>query len=83
MAKKAKRKVSQVAQPAGARETVAEVVEAASSSAATPRSSFSRRTTTASEFNPDYTYVIKDLKRIGLLAGTFFVVLIALSFFIH
>lgn len=31
-------------------------------------------------FNPDYSYVIKDLKRIGLLAGTFFAILIALSF---
>ena len=33
-----------------------------------------------SEFNPDYTDVKKDLKRIGILASTFFVVLIALSF---
>jgi hypothetical protein len=32
------------------------------------------------EFSPDYSYVIKDLKRIGILAGTFFVVLVALSF---
>jgi hypothetical protein len=32
------------------------------------------------EFNPDYTDVIKDLKRIGTLAVTFFVILIALSF---
>ena len=31
-------------------------------------------------FNPDYSYVIKDLKRIGLLAGIFFAVLITLSF---
>jgi hypothetical protein len=31
-------------------------------------------------FNPDYTYVIKDLRRIGLLAGTFFVILVILSF---
>jgi hypothetical protein len=31
-------------------------------------------------FNPDYSYVIKDLKRIGLLAGFFFGVLIILSF---
>ncbi len=31
-------------------------------------------------FNPDYSYVIKDLKRIGLLAGIFFAVLIILSF---
>jgi hypothetical protein len=32
------------------------------------------------EFNPDYTDVIKDLKRIGTLAITFFVILVALSF---
>lgn len=32
------------------------------------------------EFNPDYTPVIKDLRRIGVLAGTFFVVLVVLSF---
>lgn len=31
------------------------------------------------EFNPDYSYVIKDLKRIGILAGTFFAVLIVLA----
>ena len=34
------------------------------------------------EFNPDYTHTKKDLARIGLLAGTFFIVLIVLSFFI-
>ncbi len=34
------------------------------------------------EFNPDYTYVKKDLARIGTLAGFFIVVLIALSFFL-
>jgi hypothetical protein len=28
------------------------------------------------DFTPDYTYVLKDLKRIGLLAGTFFVLLV-------
>lgn len=32
------------------------------------------------EFDPDYTDVVKDLKRIGTLAVTFFVILIALSF---
>jgi hypothetical protein len=31
-------------------------------------------------FNPDYSYVIKDLKRIGILAGVFFGILIVLSF---
>jgi hypothetical protein len=35
------------------------------------------------EFNPDYGYVIKDLKRIGTLAGTFIILLIALSIFLR
>ncbi len=34
------------------------------------------------EFNPDYSDVKKDLKRIGSLAGFFIVVLVALSFFL-
>ncbi len=50
-----------------------------------------RRTTSVSmtssatrqtEFNPDYTYIKRDLGRIGVLAGSFFVLLIVLSFFI-
>ena len=36
----------------------------------------------ATEFNPDYSQTIKDLKRIGLLAGIFFGVLIVLAFII-
>jgi hypothetical protein len=40
------------------------------------------RLTTAAEFNPDYTYVRKDLRRIAILASSFIVVLIALSFFL-
>jgi hypothetical protein len=35
------------------------------------------------EFNPDYTYVKKDLARIGTLAGFFIVLLVALSFFLR
>ena len=35
-----------------------------------------------SDFNPDYTDVYKDLKRIGLLAGIFITFMLALSFFI-
>jgi len=35
------------------------------------------------EFNPDYSPVIKDLKRIGALAGTFILILVALSFFLR
>ena len=41
------------------------------------------RRTGITEFNPDYGYVIKDLKRIGTLAGSFFVILIILSFFLN
>lgn len=33
------------------------------------------------EFNQDYSHVKKDLRRIGLLAGTFFVVLIVIAIF--
>ena len=32
------------------------------------------------EFNPDYTNVKRDLKRIGILAVSFFALLIVLSF---
>jgi hypothetical protein len=35
------------------------------------------------EFNPDYSQTFKDLRRIGILAGTFFLVLIILSFFLR
>jgi len=34
------------------------------------------------EFNPDYTHVKRDLSRIGVLAGSFFVILVVISFFI-
>ena len=50
-----------------------------------------RRTTSVSmsspmsrtEFNPDYSYVKKDLVRIGTLAGFFITVLVVLSFFLR
>jgi len=42
--------------------------------------SASGRASSSVEFNPDYTYVKKDLVRIGTLAGSFFVLLIILSF---
>lgn len=38
--------------------------------------------TRGAEFKPDYTYVKKDLQRIGILAGSFFAILIILSFFL-
>ena len=34
------------------------------------------------EFNPNYTHIKRDLGRIGVLAASFFVILIALSFFL-
>lgn len=53
----------------------------------------SKRTTTTTvsmtsqpartEFNPDYTYVKRDLVRIGTLAGFFITVLVVLSFFLR
>ncbi len=35
------------------------------------------------EFNPDYTYIKRDLTRIGTIAVGFFVILVVLSFFLH
>jgi len=35
------------------------------------------------EFNPDYSQTIKDLRRIGILAGTFISILIGLAFFLR
>ncbi len=83
MAKKTKRKVSAVISPAPAPEVIRvnEVSTPVSTGAGAARS-VSRRTTSTVEFNPDYSYVVKDLKRIGILAGSFFAILIALSFFI-
>jgi hypothetical protein len=34
-------------------------------------------------FNPDYHYVIKDIRRVGILAGSFFVVLVTLAIIFH
>jgi len=48
----------------------------------TRTSSMSASPATRTEFNPDYTHIRRDLTRIGILAGTFFVILIVLSFFI-
>jgi len=36
-----------------------------------------------SEFNPDYSYVKKDLRRIGSLAVFFFIILIILTFILR
>lgn len=69
MAKKSKRQVS--------KKIESQPVEGVQR-AATPRSRLS-----SAEFNPDYSPIISDLKRIGVLAGSFFVILIVLSFFLR
>ena len=72
MAKKSKRSVS----------TVSPVEQAAP--ATYSRTPFpTTRASYTSEFKPDYSLVISDLKRIGVLAGAFTVILIALSFFLR
>jgi hypothetical protein len=37
----------------------------------------------STDFNPDYTFVKADLKRIGILAGSFIGVLVILTFFLR
>jgi hypothetical protein len=34
-------------------------------------------------FNPDYHHVIRDIRRVGILAGSFIIILVILSFFLH
>ena len=40
-------------------------------------------TTSEVEFNPDYSQTKKDLRRIGILASSFFAILVVLSFFLR
>lgn len=41
------------------------------------------RRRSAQDFNPDYSYIKEDLKRVGVLSGSFLVILIALAFFLN
>lgn len=70
--KKQTRKVSGVGTMAGTNETTLQV----SNASVTSRLS-------GSDFNPDYSQTIKDLKRIGILAGTFFTILVIIAFFLR
>ena len=76
MAKKTKRKVSSGIAP----EVEVTQTPAIETAAPVRATATSRRVSSTTEFNPDYSYVISDLKRIGMLAGVFFVILIVLSF---
>ena len=48
----------------------------------TPTFAGIQRGNITTEFNPDYSTIKQELKRIGTLAGGFFALLIVLSFFI-
>lgn len=52
------------------------------STSSTSFSSTSRKNTSAQEFNPDYTNIIKDLKKIGIMAVSFTAILVVLSFIV-
>ncbi len=71
MPKKQKRRVSTPVEPAGY------------TSAASGTGTGTGRATYTQEFNPDYTYVRHDLRQIGIMAGSFFVILVVLSFFLR
>ncbi|MCX8062661.1 MAG: hypothetical protein N3D16_08765 [Anaerolineales bacterium] len=75
MSKKTKRSTRNSAARPSEPISAATIIQSAQSSPVSTRSS-------EKGFNPDYSDVIKDLKRIGTLAGTFFVIMIILSFFL-
>jgi hypothetical protein len=41
-----------------------------------------KKNISSQEFNPDYTSIIKDLKKIGIMAVSFISILVVLSFII-
>lgn len=74
MPKRQKRSVSRTAAPVNASMPIP--------ATESPRPFSASRSSTA-DFNPDYSYVISDLKRIGILAGSFIAILVVLSFFLR
>jgi hypothetical protein len=68
MAKKYKRSMSQ-----------SQVSVSTAPDSGKPVSAFSRRNAPL-EFNPDYGYVLSDLKRIGIMSVTFIFLLVVLHF---
>ena|SRR5579884_2383425 len=72
-----------VAEPQTARQTSARATELSSTS--TRSSSRSYRPPRSGSLIPitDYSYVMADLRRIGVLAGAAFLILIGLTFVVH
>lgn len=77
MAKKNQRRVSKT-QKAKAGMDRQDTVSASGAAVSTARPSASRLAEPT--FTPDYSYVRNDLRRIGILAGSIFAVLIILAF---
>ncbi len=75
MAKKQKRSVSTATRPAA--------VAASAGTGERTVSAPAGRSSYVQEFNPDYSLVLADLKKIGILAGTFITILVVLSFFLR
>jgi len=57
--------------------------KAITGAAANKATTSTTRTTYTQEFNPDYSIVVNDLRRIGIMAGGFLVILVVLSFFLR
>lgn len=79
MAQKSKKHARKAPAARPAPETGAKTPLTYTASAPTATAASQARSYTT-DFNPDYSETIKDLKRIGLLAGSFFVILIVLAF---
>jgi hypothetical protein len=76
MAKKSKKQTRKVSGNTSGFESRAAPAQATTSEPPALRSS-------GSDFNPDYSQTIKDLKRIGILAGSFIAILVIISFFLR
>lgn len=51
--------------------------------ASTTSAKTASRAESAEDFKPDYSQTIKDLKRIGILASSFFIILVTLAIFLR
>ena len=85
MAKKMKRQVTRSAPAETPMATPAAPTAGPSNGSGSryPVRSSSTAASSSTEFNPDYSYVVTDLKRIGILAGSFITILVVLSFFLR
>jgi hypothetical protein len=88
MAKKTKKQTRKVSRSARSTELTrtssnGSTVQSSPATVQTPTAVNLSGRMSGAEFNPDYSQTIKDLKRIGVLAGSFFMVLIIISFFLR